>query len=142
MPEGTRERLERMSNVPIVLALGISLVSISEQGEVRMTMDVGDKLNAVGGGHGGAVFSLADQAFAIASNLGPEVQVALCASINYLKPGKGLLEAVARKTSETRRTSLYEVKVYEGEDLIAVFQGTGYKLNGNGSGKGDGSSGK
>jgi hypothetical protein len=38
--------------------------------------------------------------------------VALCASINYLKPGKGLLEAVAKKISETRHTSLYKVKVY------------------------------
>jgi acyl-CoA thioesterase len=106
-------------------------------------MDISDKLNAVGGGHGGAVFSLADQAFAIASNLGPEVQVALSANISYLKPGKGLLEAVAIKISETRRTSLYEVKVYEGEELIAVFQGTGYKLNGNdGSVKGEAPAGK
>jgi acyl-CoA thioesterase len=93
-------------------------------------MDAGDKLNAVGGAHGGAVFTLADQAFALASNLEAWPQVALVASINYLRPGKGMLEAVARKTSETNRTSLYEVKVFDDGELIAVFQGTGYKLNG------------
>jgi len=133
LPEEVRERLRRMEDVTFVKALGIRTRSISEDGEVRLTMDASDKLNAVGGVHGGAIFTLADQAFAVASNLGPEVQVALSANISYLRPGKGLLEAVARKTSETRRTSLYEVKVYDGGELIAVFQGTGYKLNGNGN---------
>jgi acyl-CoA thioesterase len=118
-----------MMDIPFVQELGIRTVSISE-GEVRVAMDAGDKLNAVGGAHGGAVFTLADQAFALASNLEAWPQVALVASINYLRPGKGMLEAVARKTSETNRTSLYEVKVFDDGELIAVFQGTGYKLNG------------
>jgi acyl-CoA thioesterase len=118
-----------MMDIPFVQELGIRTVSISE-GEVRVAMDAGDKLNAVGGAHGGAVFTLADQAFALASNLEAWPQVALVASINYLRPGKGMLEAVARKTLETNRTSLYEVKVFDDGELIAVFQGTGYKLNG------------
>ncbi|HRR67224.1 MAG TPA: PaaI family thioesterase [Methanomassiliicoccales archaeon] len=129
MPREARERLQRMMDIPFVQELGIRTVSISE-GEVRVAMDAGDKLNAVGGAHGGAVFTLADQAFALASNLEAWPQVALVASINYLRPGKGMLEAVARKTSETNRTSLYEVKVFDDGELIAVFQGTGYKLNG------------
>ncbi len=118
-----------MMDIPFVQELGIRTVSISE-GEVRVAMDAGDKLNAVGGAHGGAVFTLADQAFALASNLEAWPQVALVASINYLRPGKGMLEAVARKTSETNRTSIYEVKVFDDGELIAIFQGTGYKLNG------------
>jgi len=129
VPREARERLQRMMDIPFVQELGIRTVSISE-GDVRVAMDAGDKLNAVGGAHGGAVFTLADQAFALASNLEAWPQVALVASINYLRPGKGMLEAVARKTSETNRTSLYEVKVFDDGELIAVFQGTGYKLNG------------
>ncbi len=124
--------MDRMNNVQTSISMGMKMESISPVGEVRVSMDVSDKLNAVGGAHGGAVFALADQAFALASNLGKEPQVALCASINFVKAGKGRLEAVARKIFETRRTSLFEVKVYEGDDLIAVFQGTGYKLKGNG----------
>jgi acyl-CoA thioesterase len=139
LPKEVCERLQRMMDVPLMLELGIMTESISESGEVVITMDAGDKLNAVGGAHGGAVFTLADQAFAIASNLGPDTQVALCASINYLRPGKGRLKAVATKTSETRRTSLYEVKVFEDDELVAVFQGTGYKLNGNGASRENGS---
>ncbi len=129
VPREARERLQRMMDIPFVQELGIRTVSISE-GDVRVAMDAGDKLNAVGGAHGGAVFTLADQAFALASNLEAWPQVALVASINYLRPGKGMLEAVARKTSETNRMSLYEVKVFDDGELIAVFQGTGYKLNG------------
>lgn len=130
LTEEVRERLQRIMDVPFVKDLGIETASISEDGEVRCVMDAGDKINAMGGAHGGAIFTLADQAFAIASNLGKEPQVALVASINYVRPGKGMLEAVARRTSDTRRTSLYEVRVFDDGELVAVFQGTGYKIKG------------
>jgi acyl-CoA thioesterase len=129
LPKEICERLHRISDVPIVLAMGMRTINISKDGEVRVVMDAGDKINAFGGAHGGAIFALADQAFALACNLGEEPQVALCASINYVRTGKGRLEAVARKLSESRRTSVIEVKVFEGDELIAVFQGTGYKLS-------------
>lgn len=133
LPSEVRDRLRRIMEVRYVVDLGIRTESISEDGEVVCTMDVSDKINAVGGAHGGAVFSLADQAFALACNMGPEPQVALSVTINYLKPARGRIKAVARKVSETRRTSLCEVRVFEDGELIATFHGTGYKLNGNGS---------
>ncbi|MHC1710334.1 MAG: PaaI family thioesterase [Methanomassiliicoccales archaeon] len=135
LPSEVCERLRKIMDVRYVIDLGIRTESISEDGEVVCTMDAGDKINAMGGAHGGAVFTLADQAFALASNMGPEPQVALCVSINYLRPGRGKLKAVARMLSQTRRTSLCEVKVFEEGELIATFQGTGYKLNGSGPGK-------
>lgn len=128
IPESIQRRIKEMNEVPIVIALGIELISIDQNGTVRCAMDVSDKLNLVGSGHGGAVFTLADQAFALASNLGPEHQVAMFASINYVRAAKGRLEAVAQKVSESRNTSLYEVKVFEDDELVAIFQGTGYKL--------------
>ena len=130
LPEEIRERLDRINNVQLVLSMGMRTESISPEGEVRVSMDASDKINALGGAHGGAVFILADQAFALACNLGKEPQVALCANINFIKAGKGRLEAVARKLSETRKTSVYEVKVFDAGEIIAIFQGTGYKLNG------------
>ncbi len=128
LPGEIVERLQRMAEVPLAVQLGMRTEMITEDGEVTVSMFAGDKLNAVGSVHGGAVFSLADQAFALASNLGPEPQVAMCASINYLRPGKGHLKALAKKTFESRNTSLYEVRVYDDGELIAIFQGTGYKL--------------
>ncbi len=128
LPEEVCDRLRKIMDVRYVIDLGIRTESISEDGEVVCTMDAGDKINAMGGAHGGAVFTLADQAFALACNMGSEPMVALCVNMNFLKPGKGHLRAVARKISETRRTSLCEVKVFEDGDLIAVFQGTSYKI--------------
>lgn len=128
LPSDVCERLRNIMDVRYVTDLGIRTESIAEDGEVVCTMDAGDKLNAMGGAHGGAVFTLADQAFALACNMGSEPQVALCVNINFLRPGKGRLKAVARMISQTRRTSLCEVKVFEDGELIATFQGTGYKI--------------
>ena len=128
LPEEIKERVRRMNNAPFVQPLGIELVSISAEGEVRVTMDASDKHNALGAAHGGALFTIADQAFAIACNLGPELQVAMFASMTYIRPARGELEAVAKKIGETKRTSVYEVKVFEKGELVAIFQGNGYKL--------------
>ena len=128
LPEEIKERIRKMNRAPFIQPFGIELVSISPEGEVRVTMDASDKHNALGAAHGGAVFTIADQAFALACNLGPELQVAMFASMTYLKPARGMLEAVARKIGETKRTSVFEVKVFEKGELVAIFQGTGYKL--------------
>jgi len=128
LPEMIKDRIRRMNDAPFVRPLGIKLVSISAEGEVRVTMDASDKHNALGAAHGGAVFTVADQAFAIACNLGPDLQVAMFASMTYLKPARGKLEAVAKRIGETKRTSVYEVRVFEKDELVAIFQGNGYKL--------------
>lgn len=128
LPEEVRERLRGINNAPFIRTFGIQLESITEDGEVRVTMDVSDKHNALGTAHGGAVFTLADQAFAVVSNLGPEVQVAMFASMTFIRPARGMLVAVANKIGETKQTSVYEVKVFEKGELVAVFQGNGYKL--------------
>ena len=128
LPEGIKERIQRINDAPFIRSFGMELVSISDDGEVRVTMDASDKHNALGAAHGGAVFTIADQAFAVASNLGPELQVAMFASMTFIKPARGKLEAVAKKIGETKRTSVYEVKVFEKGELVAIFQGNGYKL--------------
>lgn len=128
LPEKIKERIREINNAPFIRSFGIELVSISEDGDVRITMDVSDKHNALGSAHGGAVFTIADQAFAVASNLGPDHQVAMFASMTYIKPARGKLEAVAKKIGETNRTTVYEVKVFEKGELVAIFQGNGYKL--------------
>ncbi len=128
LPEWIRERIRGINDAPFIRDFGIELLSISDAGEVQITMDASDKHNALGSAHGGAVFTIADQAFAIASNLGPELQVAIFASMTYIRPARGKLLAIAKKIGETKRTSVYEVKVFENDELVAVFQGNGYKL--------------
>ena len=107
--------------------MGMRTLEVNED-EVKVEMDLEGKLNAVGTGHGGAVFSLADQAFAIACNRGELTQVARSASIRYLKPARGRLVATARTVSEDERGSVVKVQVHAGDLLVAEFEGIGAKL--------------
>ena len=70
-------------------------------------------LNANGAPMGGAVFTLADFAFAVAANgFAEQVTVSQHASVTFLSPAKGselLAEASCRKAGRT--TCLYQVEV-------------------------------
>jgi acyl-CoA thioesterase len=92
-------------------------------------MDSRDKGNPNGKLHGGAIFALADQAFGIAANMEDPPEVAVSASIMYLTPAAGRLEAIAERVSEDDRHSLYRVRVWEGERLVAAFEGVGVKAS-------------
>ena len=96
-------------------------------GFVRVSMKVTEKmLNAIGLCHGGAIFSLADFAFAAASNSHGQVSVALSAHISYPAPARlgDTLTATAREVSRTRRTGLYQVEVRRQDGtLVALFTG-------------------
>ena len=86
-------------------------------------------LNGVGLVHGGALFTLADFAFAAAANSHEEVAVAINASISYLKGIKtGTLYAEAEEISNSRKISVYSIKVTdEAGQLIAMFHGMAFK---------------
>jgi acyl-CoA thioesterase len=85
-------------------------------------------INALGGVHGGAIFSLADYAFGIAANGCGRETVSLDGSISYFRPAKGnILYAEAKKLSQTRTLAFYQVRIYDdcGTD-VASMQMTGY----------------
>lgn len=107
---------------------GIEILEI-KKGWSRVKMNITEKhLNGVGIVHGGAIFTLADLAFAAAANSHGNVSVGINASISYMKAGKGkILMAEAQEVSRNPRLSSYTVRVTdEEEDLIAIFQGMAY----------------
>ncbi len=79
--------------------------------------------------HGGAIFSLADYAFAHACNFGDNVAVAVQVSINFLKPSVegDVLVAEAERVSDGKTTGLYQVTVKNGEKMVAFFTGLAFK---------------
>ena len=86
--------------------------------------------NAFGGVMGGAIFTLADFAFAALTNNRERVVVAQQVSINYLSPAKGRrLVATARYKKDGRSSCVVNVDVTDetGRD-VAQFVGTGFKL--------------
>ncbi len=109
--------------------LGIEVVEFSE-GYAKVKMEIKDfHLNGVGIVHGGAIFSVADFAFAIASNSHGTVALAINASISYFKAtSSGTIFAEAKEVSINPKLATYEVVVFnEKNENIALFQGTVYR---------------
>jgi acyl-CoA thioesterase len=107
---------------------GMRVVEV-RPGFARAEMTVGPShLNAVGILQGGALFTLADLAFAGASNSHGVVAVACQADITYFKAVEtGRLTAVAEEISRTRKLSTCLVRIVdEGDELVALFKGVAY----------------
>jgi acyl-CoA thioesterase len=85
--------------------------------------------NALGAAHGGAIFALADCAFAEAANYGENVAVAVQVSINFLKPAfeGDTLTAEAVRVSDGRTLGLYHVTISKQDKRTAFFSGLVFK---------------
>ncbi|MBI5382997.1 MAG: PaaI family thioesterase [Opitutae bacterium] len=108
---------------------GIELVSFTPgQAVARMAIRPWH-FNAVGIVQGGAIFTLADYAFAVASNAHGTVAVGINVSITYMKSATaGVLTATAREMALNPKLASYSVDVTdEAGALIAVFQGLVYR---------------
>lgn len=108
---------------------GIELVSVSAgEAETRMVVQPWH-LNAVGVVQGGAIFTLADLAFAAASNSHGTVALAVNVSIIFQRAARaGVLTARAREVAANPKLSTYHVTVAdEAGDVVAVFQGLAYR---------------
>ena len=110
---------------------GIELVYVAPGHAVTRLRVQPHHLNAIGIAQGGAIFTLADYAFAAASNSHGTVAVGVNVSITYLKSVKtGVLTAEAREVALNPKLASYTVNVTdEAGSLIAIFQGMVYRKN-------------
>jgi len=115
---------------PYCGTLGIDLVEM-EPGAATTRLTVTEALtNFYGMPHGGAIYSLADAAFAAASNSRGDTAVALETNISYLGAVDvgAVLTATAAETNATERTAEYEVVVTDADgERVATFRGRAYK---------------
>ena len=86
-------------------------------------------LNALNTVQGGAIFTLADFAFAVACNSHGTMAVALNVSITFMKAAtSGTLWAEAREIAKNFKVGSYTVTVKDDTgDLVAQFQGLAYR---------------
>jgi acyl-CoA thioesterase len=110
--------------------MGIELQEVRPgYSRVGMTLTP-DMLNFHGIPHGGAIFSLADAAFAAASNSHGQTAVALSVTISFLaaaEPGSHLV-AEAQELHKGHRSGFYQIAVRkETGDLIATCQAVVYR---------------
>lgn len=124
------EAREHFKNDRFASLAGASIDEMTDNTAVcSMTLSDVHK-NAYGGVMGGAIFTLADLAFAVVANQIHSLSVASQVSINYLSAPKGSkLIAKAKSIKEGRTTTVINVEVYDDNDrYIALFTGTAFKL--------------
>jgi len=123
--------IKLLENDRFATLVGIELVKV-QPGYAVAKMEISEKhLNGVNIIQGGAIFTLADFAFAAASNAWGQVTVGINANISYFQASKGkTLIAEAKEIAVSQKISNYNVDVFnENKDYIAQLSITGYKKN-------------
>jgi acyl-CoA thioesterase len=133
-PDAGMEHVERyFKNDRFAERANIELIAVSP-GHARAKMTLHPHhLNGYRTVQGGAIFTLADFAFAAASNSYGTVAVAVNVSITFMKAAQtGTLWAEARELSKNYKLGSYTVEVKDDQgDLVAVFQGLVYRKSEN-----------
>ena len=120
---------ELLKNDRFARAAGVEILDI-RPGYAKARMEVTPAhLNAAGVCQGGALFTLADLAFAAVANSYAQVTLSLSANINFLKAvSAGWLYAEAREIHHHPRIPYIEVRIcLEDGDLVAILNSTGYR---------------
>ncbi|ACV21553.1 Acyl-coenzyme A thioesterase PaaI [Slackia heliotrinireducens] len=106
-------------------------ILIAEKGHAKVRMDVTeDHVNVKRTVMGGAMFTLADYAFAIASCIGQAPTVSVTSTIEFLNAGTGNEMYAECTMDKMGRSMCYaDVKVTDENDrVLAIVKMTGYRL--------------
>ena len=112
----------KVKEEPFARLLGIVLKEVDE-GYALCEMEYDERLdNIYGMMHGGAIFSLIDEAFEISANSYENVAYALDMNVTYLRAPKKheKLVAESRLVSKTKRQALFFITVRQGDEIIAT----------------------
>ena len=109
--------------------VGIELLEV-ELGYARTSMKIAPHhFNGAKTVHGGAIFTLADFAFAVASNSHGNLAMGINTSVSFVKAATGgTLYAEAREKSLNPKLASYSVLITDDADeTVAIFQGMVYR---------------
>jgi acyl-CoA thioesterase len=112
---------------------GIELVAM-ELGYAKAKLKIEEHhLNSARLVHGGAIFTLADLAFAAAATSYGNIALAINANINFIRGAKGgTIFAEAKEVASHPKLGTYSVRVTDAEgNLLATFEGLVYKKKDN-----------
>lgn len=132
MDQSLKEAIFRgVKSEPLAQTLKMELMELEEGfSAVEMQYEPEMMDNLFGRAHGGAIFSLIDEAFETVCQTVGTTTVALSVSVNYVASpeGPGRLRAEARELSGTKKTANYLIRVTDEQGrLIATCQALGYR---------------
>ncbi|MGE7691275.1 PaaI family thioesterase [Lysinibacillus sp. NPDC097214] len=120
---------EALSKEPYANYLGMELIEL-KAGFAKVTLSpTPHMLNTHGTVHGGIIFSIADYAFAAASNSYGKTAVGVTNTIHYMSAGlaEHPLTALAEEVKKTRRLAWYRIQVWSNDELCATMEAMVYR---------------
>ena len=122
--------MERVVREGYAKKLGLKLVELSSGGAVVEMVPQKDDENIFGMVHGGAIFSLMDEAFQVSCNSHGRVAVALNVNVTFHAPApfNQKLRAESKERHRSKKTATYHITVTdEMGTLIATCQALAYR---------------
>ncbi|MFW6335005.1 MAG: PaaI family thioesterase [Desulfosalsimonas sp.] len=130
-PDVERAIYRAAENEPLARTFSMRLLKLGPgYSLVEMPYNPETMANIYARAHGGAIFSLIDEAFETASQTGGNIAVALNVNVTYVSsPSEAAtLRAEAREISCSRKTASYDIKVTDGSgQIIATCQAVAYR---------------
>ena len=116
-----------------MVTTGIEIVAV-DKGYAKCSLTIDDRhVNATGHVMGGAIFTLADFVFAVATNFKQKTTVTTVSQISYLGTPKGnILYGESKMLKNGRRNCFYEIIIRDNSDnMVAVVSMSGVHLENN-----------
>lgn len=129
MNETTTTMTEFFKRDPFAQKLNIELIDWGKGYAKTALTIMEDMLNFHDAAHGGLIFSLADYAFAVASNSHGQVAVGISTNMSYVAAGKlgERLICTATEINNNGRLAIYEMEVKANGELKARMEGMVYR---------------
>jgi len=132
MDQKIKEAIQQgVKREPFAQTMKLELVALEEGfSAVEMTYEPETMDNIFNRAHGGAIFSLIDEAFETVCQTCGAVTVALNVSVTYVASPKGRarLRAEAREITSTKQTASYDIRVSDQDGrLIATCQALAFR---------------
>ncbi|KOA21441.1 acyl-coenzyme A thioesterase PaaI [Clostridium homopropionicum DSM 5847] len=122
------DMLKFVENDRFAKFIGIKLIEVRPAYAIAQMEITENHLNGLNLVQGGAIFTLADYAFAAASNSKGFATVSINTNISFLKSPIGkILTAEAKEISSSKSICIYNIDVFDEDNtLIATLSSTGF----------------
>jgi acyl-CoA thioesterase len=118
--EAIQSIVKHVQKEPFARKLGLRLLKVEPGYAVVEMESQEDSRNIFGMTHGGAIFSLIDEAFEVSCNTHGTVAVALSMTVTYHRAPdqKSKLRAESMEIHRSAKTGTYEIKVMDEHDVL------------------------
>lgn len=133
MSETVKKIKEKIENYDMLLKLFNIKIEKLNPGHSEVSMVIKENhTNAAGVCHGGVIFSLADVAFALASNSHGNIALAMDVSISFIKTVKPGTEirAICIEKHKGKSTGQYIIEVKDDKNrLVSILKATAFRFD-------------